>query len=103
VGGRRYTLTSGRTVIGRGAEADIVIDDPNASRKHVEVLWDGSRAQANDLGSTNGTILNGAQLRSAALPADSVIMIGKTNIVFHVIPEAESSTGNAGVSSRGTA
>ena len=103
VGGRRYTLTTGRTVIGRGTEADIVIDDPNASRKHVEVLWDGSRAQANDLGSTNGTILNGAQLRSSALPPDSVIMIGKTNIVFHVIPEAENTTGNAGVAGRGMA
>lgn len=91
VGGRRFTLKSGRNVIGRGTEADIVIDDPNASRNHVEILWDGTRAQANDLGSTNGTILNGAQLRSAALPADSVILIGKTNIVFHVIPEADSS------------
>jgi pSer/pThr/pTyr-binding forkhead associated (FHA) protein len=80
-----------------------VIDDPNASRKHVEVLWDGTRAQANDLGSTNGTILNGAQLRSAALPSDSVIMIGKTNIVFTVIPEADSSTGNAGLPGRGLA
>lgn len=91
VNGRRFTLKSGRTVIGRGTEADVVIDDPNASRNHVEILWDGSRAQANDLGSTNGTILNGAQLRSAAMPADSVILIGKTNIVFHVIPEADSS------------
>jgi hypothetical protein len=103
VSGRRYTLSPGRTVIGRGTEADVVIDDPNASRKHVEILWDGTRAQANDLGSTNGTILNGAQLRSSALPPDSVIMIGKTNIVFHVIPEAESATGNAGISGRGSA
>jgi hypothetical protein len=103
VHGQRYALASGRTIIGRGSEADIVIDDPNASRKHVEVLWDGTRAQANDLGSTNGTILNGAQLRSAALASDSVIMIGKTNIVFTVIPEAESSTGNAGLPGRGLA
>lgn len=101
VGGRRYTLSPGRTVIGRGTEADVVIDDPNASRNHVEILWDGTRAQANDLGSTNGTILNGAQLRSSALPPDSVIRIGKTKIVFHVIPEAESATGNAGISGRG--
>ncbi len=90
VSGRRHALSRSRTVIGRGNDADVVIDDPNASRKHVEVLWDGTRAQANDLGSTNGSLLNGARLQSAALPPDSVIQIGKTQIVFRVVPEAES-------------
>jgi pSer/pThr/pTyr-binding forkhead associated (FHA) protein len=91
VNGRRHELTRSRTVIGRATDADVEIDDPNASRRHVEVLWDGTRAQANDLGSTNGTLLNGARLQSSALQPDSVIEIGKTNIVFRVVPEAETS------------
>ena len=88
VNGRRHVLVVGRTTIGRGNDATIVIDDPSASRQHVEILWDGSRAQVNDLGSTNGTQLNGAALRSAALPADSVIRIGQTSLVFRLTPEA---------------
>lgn len=91
VNGQRHELTRSRTVIGRATDVDVEIDDPNASRRHVEILWDGTRAQANDLGSTNGTLLNGARLRSAALQPDSVIQIGKTDIVFRVVPEAETS------------
>jgi hypothetical protein len=92
VNGRRHVLERARTVLGRGADVDIDIDDPNASRKHVEVLWDGARAQVNDLGSTNGTLLNGQRLTAAALPSDSLIQIGKTTIAFRIVPEAETST-----------
>jgi pSer/pThr/pTyr-binding forkhead associated (FHA) protein len=77
-------------VIGRGTEADITVDDSGISRKHVEVLWDGTRAQANDLGSTNGSTLNGQRLVSAALEADSVITIGQTSIVLRLLPQASS-------------
>ncbi len=89
IGGKRYPLTKSRTVIGRGTEADITVDDSGISRRHVEVLWDGTRAQANDLGSTNGSTLNGQRLISAPLEADSVIQMGHTSITFRMIPEAE--------------
>ena len=42
--------TKGRTVIGRGSDADITLDDSGTSRKHVEILWDGKRGQVSDLG-----------------------------------------------------
>ena len=51
-----------RTVIGRGSDADITIADAGTSRKHVEILWDGERAMVRDLGSTNGTLLNGRKV-----------------------------------------
>jgi hypothetical protein len=96
IGGKRYPLAKSRTVIGRGTEADITVDDSGISRRHVEVLWDGTRAQANDLGSTNGSTLNGQRLVSAALETDSVIEMGHTRITFRLIPEAESTgTGSA--------
>lgn len=89
IAGKRYPLAKSRTVIGRGTEADITVDDSGISRRHVEVLWDGTRAQANDLGSTNGSTLNGQRLVSAPLEADSVIEMGHTRITFRMIPEAQ--------------
>lgn len=88
IAGKRYPLTKSRTVIGRGSEADITVDDTGTSRKHVEILWDGTRGQVNDLGSTNGSKLNGQPVTKAPLPADSVIEIGRTRIVFRVLAQA---------------
>jgi hypothetical protein len=88
IAGKRYPITRSRTIIGRGSEADITVDDSGISRKHVEVLWDGSRAQVNDLGSTNGSQLNGAPVTKAPLQPDSVISIGRTRIVFRVLAQS---------------
>lgn len=88
VNGKRHPITRSRTVIGRGTDADITVDDTSISRKHVEVLWDGTRAQVNDLGSTNGSLLNGQPVAKAPLPADSVIEIGRTRIVFRVLAQS---------------
>jgi hypothetical protein len=95
IDGKRHTLPKGRTIIGRGSEADITVQDTGTSRKHVEILWDGKRAQATDLGSTNGSKLDGAPLTKAALTPDSVIQIGRTRIVFRVLPVSTSQNGSA--------
>lgn len=94
VDGHRHALTRARTVIGRGGDADITIADAGSSRKHVEILWDGERAMMRDLGSTNGTKVNGEKLREARLPTDSTITIGRTDLVFRVVPIAAPSTGS---------
>ncbi|MFT4229046.1 MAG: DUF3662 and FHA domain-containing protein [Microbacterium sp.] len=88
IDGRRHPLTKSRTVIGRGSDADITIADAGTSRKHVEILWDGERAMARDLGSTNGSTIDGRRFREAALTPDSTIRIGRTDIVFRVVPQA---------------
>ncbi len=88
VNGKRYPITRSRTVIGRGTDADITVDDSSISRRHVEILWDGTRAQVNDLGSTNGALLNGQAVAKAPLPTDSVIDIGRTRIVFRVLAQS---------------
>lgn len=85
ISGVRHEIRIGRTVIGRGSEADITVDDTGISRKHVEVIWDGKRAQVNDLGSTNGSRLDGKPVKKALLEPDSVIDIGRTRIVFRVL------------------
>ena len=90
IDGKRYPITQARTIIGRGSDADITVDDTGTSRKHVEILWDGKRGQVNDLGSTNGSKLNGVPVPKAPLPPDSIIEIGRTRIVFRVLAQAAS-------------
>jgi hypothetical protein len=90
VAGKRYPIVKSHTVIGRGSDADITVDDSGISRKHVEILWDGSRAQVNDLGSTNGSQLDGQRVNKAPLTPDSVITIGRTRIVFRVLAQSAS-------------
>ena len=88
VSGNRYILNKPRTVVGRDASADIQVDDNGLSRQHFEILWDGQRAGVRDLGSTNGTRLNGRALTECALEADAVIVAGRTEFVFRVIAKA---------------
>ena len=88
VEGKRHPLVKSRTVIGRGSDADITISDAGTSRKHVEILWDGERAMVRDMNSTNGTSLNGRKVTEAALAPDSTVTIGRTDIVFRVVPQA---------------
>jgi len=90
IAGKRYPLVKSHTVIGRGSDADITVDDTGTSRRHVEILWDGARAQVRDLGSTNGSQLNGAPVKQAILEPDSVVTIGRTRIVFRVLAQASS-------------
>lgn len=95
VDGKRYPIMKGRTVLGRGSEADVTLDDTGASRRHAEVQWDGSRARVRDLGSTNGTQVNGQKVGEAILEPDSVITIGRSRIVFRVLAQAKAETGAA--------
>jgi hypothetical protein len=87
IAGKRHPLTKGRTIVGRGREADITVDDSGTSRKHIEITWDGEHAQVRDLGSTNGSQLDGQPLKKAILQPDSVVTIGRTSIVFRVLAQ----------------
>ena len=87
INGERYPLIHARTILGRDTGAQIVIDDPNVSRRHseVRVTTDGPHLVANirDLGSTNGTWVNDERVTSLHLHARDRIRIGQTEIVFH--------------------
>lgn len=89
INGTEYPLAGARTVIGRGSNADVTIADSGSSRAHAEILWDGNRAMVRDLRSTNGTRLDGNPITEAALPPDSTITIGRTNIVFRFSARAQ--------------
>jgi pSer/pThr/pTyr-binding forkhead associated (FHA) protein len=74
------------TVVGRGDEADIVVDDPGVSRRHAEirVTADGPRLQATlrDLGSTNGTLVAGRKVQSEHLGDGTTITVGRTHATY---------------------
>lgn len=87
VNGRAFTLVSAVTVIGRDVSTDLVIDDPGVSRRHAEVriTHDGPRQRVliKDLGSTNGSYLNGDQVGTEQLAEGDRITLGSTSLVFH--------------------
>jgi Protein of unknown function (DUF3662)/FHA domain len=69
-------------VVGRSSACDLVVDDPNVSRRHVEIRPDGDGWTALDLGSTNGTELNGRRIERARLEDGDEITVGTTRITF---------------------
>jgi ABC-type multidrug transport system ATPase subunit/ABC-type multidrug transport system permease subunit len=71
-----------RLTIGRDRSNDVVLDDPNVSRFHAEVVRDGERVALYDLGSRNGTRVDGNPARHAVLAAGSEIGIGPYRLLF---------------------
>jgi hypothetical protein len=80
---RRFDLRPGSNIIGRGTDSDLQLLDQGISRRHVDVQYDGRAATAYDLGSTNGTTVNGHEISSQILRHGDVIRVGHTRIVFH--------------------
>lgn len=88
VEGRRYAVNAETITIGRSSEADIQVSDSGVSRKHIAILRRGSRVYARDLGSTNGSFVNGQRLASEAELLDgSVVTAGHTRVTFHLVPD----------------
>ena len=76
-------LTGPVTVIGRGSEADIIVDDPGVSRRHLEIRLDGGDGVlATTSGSTNGLFVEGHQVPAATLLDGNTMTIGRTRILF---------------------
>jgi len=82
IDGQRYLLTGPVTVIGRGSEADIVVDDAGVSRRHLEIRVTPDGVVATDLGSTNGLFVEGHQVPAATLLDGNTLTIGRTRILF---------------------
>ena len=83
-GGRRNVLSGNRVVLGRSREADIVLQDPNVSRRHAELRRDDGGWQIVDLGSTNGIKVNGRRVNAQPLSAGDQITIGVTDLTFEL-------------------
>lgn len=84
--GRAHPVTAAGVVIGRSRECDLRVADGNASRRHAEVVQDGAAYVLVDLGSTNGTELNGRRVARERLTDGDRITIGATDLVFGRTP-----------------
>ncbi len=86
VDGERYPLMGAMTILGRDDAADIILDDPGISRRHSElrVTTDGPHfvTTIRDLGSTNGTFVNGERVTTTHLDDGDRITVGRTSITF---------------------
>ena len=81
IAGRRYKLGEGEYVIGRRSDCQIFVPDMRVSRQHARLWRNGDAWSLEDLGSNNGTYINGARLQSATeLRHDDEIMIANNRI-----------------------
>jgi pSer/pThr/pTyr-binding forkhead associated (FHA) protein len=80
--GAMFALPPGTTTVGRGREADIVLDDSTVSRRHTELRRTGREVVLRDTGSLNGTYVNGQPCDEAVLSDGDLISIGTFRLVF---------------------
>jgi len=77
------SLAPGKTcVIGRGTAADVRLEDGLASRQHAAISAQDGFSVINDLGSANGTYVNGNPVKSKQLGKGDVITVGGTRLIF---------------------
>lgn len=84
VNGTRHPLRPPGLVIGRGSEADLRINDPGVSRRHLELEVGIDGVEAVDLGSTNGIVVDGEKVHRARLRDGAVIKIGHTEMTVRI-------------------
>ena len=83
-GGKRVVVSGSHFVIGRSREADMVVDDPNVSRRHAELRPEQDGWIVRDLGSTNGIQVNGRHVAETALAPGDEITLGLTKLTFEL-------------------
>ena len=80
--GSTYDLQTPVTLLGRGTDCDLRLVDTGVSRHHAELRVEDSQVVLVDLGSTNGTFVNGQPVRRVALTDGTSITLGRTTLVF---------------------
>jgi hypothetical protein len=82
--GARFLLDADLTTVGRHPEADIFLDDVTVSRRHAEFLRSGRSFEFKDLGSLNGTYLDGNRIDGTVHLADGAeVQVGKFRLTFY--------------------
>jgi pSer/pThr/pTyr-binding forkhead associated (FHA) protein len=85
VNGSRHPISLGGLVVGRGTDADLRINDPGVSRRHIEFRQSDKHVEVHDLGSTNGMLVNGQRMTSSLLDDGTVVRVGNTDIVVRIV------------------
>ncbi|MEO8699883.1 MAG: sigma 54-interacting transcriptional regulator [Kofleriaceae bacterium] len=80
--GTRHTGIGERTVVGTDPSTDFRLSDPTVSRTHCELVLADGKVLIRDLGSRNGTFVNGVSIVAAHLSTGSIVRIGRTELTF---------------------
>lgn len=81
INGTRHQISRPTMVLGRSTDADVRIDDPGVSRRHCEIRT-GTPSTIQDLGSTNGIVVDGQHTTRATLRDGSRIVVGSTTVIY---------------------
>src|SRR5512138_1781232 len=82
--GATFSLEGDQLIIGRDTASNIAINDAEVSRKHARLNFQGGKYVIEDLGSTNGTFVNGQRLASpAVLKSGDVISLGEQIVLMY--------------------
>lgn len=87
VNGTSVELERPVTTIGRSIDRHVIVDDPKASRNHAEIHREGAGFKIIDRASSNGTLVNGVNIREKVLKSDDEILIGATILRFIASPQ----------------
>ena len=83
VNGTRHPVAD-RLVVGRGTEADLRINDPGVSRRHAELRVEDDALVVADLGSTNGTLVDGERVDRRRVLDGATVRVGNTDLVVRI-------------------
>lgn len=83
--GREFFFTTDVVTVGKAPQNDIPLPDETVSRRHLEILREPKGYLLKDLGSMNGTFLDGAEIREAFLRTGSLVTVGETRFRFRAI------------------
>lgn len=82
--GKTFNLSAVSIVIGRREDCDVVLNDPSVSRRHARLELHRGKYTISDLGSTNGTMVNGVKIHTKVLEPGDVVTLGTTVCTFKV-------------------
>ncbi|MDE2219526.1 MAG: AAA family ATPase [Gammaproteobacteria bacterium] len=85
----RLALKPGRIIVGRGEDAGLRLESQFVSRQHCQLITTAEQTFVEDLGSTNGILVNGRRRRMHRLVPDDRIVIGDHTLIYHEIPQPQ--------------
>ena len=91
--GQTFELATPEITIGRDPSSDVFLNDMTVSRHHAKISISGNVATVVDLGSLNGTWVDGAIVNSSALADGSTIQVGTFRMVYHTVRAPKIATG----------
>ncbi|MCA9606093.1 MAG: FHA domain-containing protein [Myxococcales bacterium] len=82
--GREFVIQEGENGVGRGIDNDVILADVAVSRRHLKIVREGDQLTMRDLGSGNGTLVNGSRVSNVVLADGDRIELGETTLVVRL-------------------